>query len=100
MTKLTRHCAICKEVMTADEPFIWHRGTRSVVGGKIGGSYTLKEVPRFQPKHAFDCFAVKVAEDSRARAIAEIDAACAMAAKYGETSEWIENYRAKLMSEV
>jgi hypothetical protein len=98
MQNKPRHCAICKAVMGADEPFAWHRGTRSVVGGKLGGSYSIGKIARFQPKHTFDCFAVKVEADSRARAMAEIDAACEYAASAGETPEWIAAYRAKLLA--
>lgn len=65
----SKSCAICREMMEAGQPFTWHKVTRSIVGAKVGGSYSLREIERFVPKHNYNCLEAKIDAEKRDRAI-------------------------------
>lgn len=93
-------CASCGEMMRAGEAFAWKKGFVSRPSYARGaGSGMLVKTETFRPQHVHDCAGKRVKErrDEEARDL--IDRACAMAKKYGESPEWIAEYRAKLLSE-
>lgn len=92
-------CACCGEMMSTGEAFRWHKGHRSVPDFSIRSSGRIKKIDTFRPAHTHDCGAIKLKAQLDQMAIDSIEAACAMAAKYGETAEWISEYRAKLIQE-
>jgi len=78
-------CAKCGDDMPAGSPFVWVSRPRTVVGGKVGGSYSLRQVDRSVPAHADDCLARKVAADSAKRARDNTATAIAYARAHGAT---------------
>lgn len=98
LTKPTK-CACCGEMMNTGEAFRWHKGHRWVPDYSIRSSGTIRKIDTFKPAHTHDCYAAKVKAQLDQIAMDNIEAACVMAAKYGETAEWIAEYRAKLMDE-
>ncbi len=92
-------CACCGDLMNAGEAFRWHKGHKSVPDFSRRSMGTIKTIDTFRPAHTHNCGAVKVKAQLDAANLKNIDAACALAAQYGETEEWIADYRTKLMKE-
>lgn len=93
-------CAACGEPMAVGEPFAWHKGTVKRPCFALGpGSGRLVEVERFRPRHVHDCYSAKIKAELDRAAMDRIGRACTMAAQYGESPEWIADYRARLLQE-
>ena len=92
-------CACCGEAMQTGDAFRWHKGRRSVPDYSIRSSGRIKEIDTFRPAHTHNCGAAKLKAQLDTQALDLIDRACEMAARYGETPEWIAGYRVKLLQE-
>lgn len=92
-------CACCGEMMQVGEAFRWHKGRKSVPDFSRRSMGTVKDIDTFRPAHIHDCYGAKVKAQLDQLALEKIDNACAMALQYGESEEWVSEYREKLVRE-